>query len=602
MSTLYWKNVSTDQAWENVLNWFTDAAATTQASEVPWTQTGPYNGYNLTLATGETSSPIIDAPQANQVSIGHNFSITGTCDIVNVYFWGDSVYGGTWSGDHFWNYNNIRGGTFSGAHIYSCYVWGGTFSGSYFNNSGSVYGGTFTGAHFSNDASIYGGTFSGDSFINSQFIYGGTFSNAGFLNGYAIFGGTFSGSGFSSPYYNCYYYYGWDGTGYDSLGYNSSGVNSAGRHALFWRKTTSDWGNSWNNVANWFLDSNGAAPATSVPWTQNDAYKDYDLVLGGSENIGAYCVIGDSNNTSVKIGWDGVTGSSWTITGTCYLSGIVSYAKIYDGNICDLGGFDNEGGTIYGGTFQYLTTNYGYIVGGTFQAFSLYNNGNISGGTFTSTNMRNLGDISGGDFYGDGWYNESVISGGNFYGAGASFFNGDTNTIYVNGYDTGLTTGSDNTYWYIDGTLTTLSASGNGFYNGTIWSYGTDTSATTGWDGYNTYWIDGISTTLDSSGSGIYGGSMWSGGSLYGGTTGYCPGNNIYYIDGNATGLDSDGTGWYAAAGIYYTATVPTAWSTLTKTDSDISVVYTGNRVTFSYSGSSFSKVLPQLDPLLTGL
>jgi len=32
---LYWKSVSGDNAWENVLNWFTDAAATTQATSVP---------------------------------------------------------------------------------------------------------------------------------------------------------------------------------------------------------------------------------------------------------------------------------------------------------------------------------------------------------------------------------------------------------------------------------------------------------------------------------------------------------------------------------------------------------------------------------------
>ncbi len=53
VSTLYFKNVSGDSAWENPANWFTDAAATTQAISAPWVQDDQYRDYNLSLSDEE---------------------------------------------------------------------------------------------------------------------------------------------------------------------------------------------------------------------------------------------------------------------------------------------------------------------------------------------------------------------------------------------------------------------------------------------------------------------------------------------------------------------------------------------------------------------
>jgi len=56
MATLYYKDISGDQAWDNVLNWFTDSAATTQAANAPWVSgvDSTYLLYDLANAASET--------------------------------------------------------------------------------------------------------------------------------------------------------------------------------------------------------------------------------------------------------------------------------------------------------------------------------------------------------------------------------------------------------------------------------------------------------------------------------------------------------------------------------------------------------------------
>ena len=203
--TLYFKNVSTDQAWENILNWFTDAAATTQAANAPWVDTvdSTYLAYDLTSATGETSAPILDVAYAG-INIGTG--ATGTADFAGFTNNYGSIYGGTFSGAGFTNSGYIYGGTFSGdGFTNNSNIYGGTFSGDGFTNNssfnGNIYGGTFSGAGFTNSnySNIYGGTFSGAGFTNNYgSIYSGTFSGAGFTNSGYIYGGTFSGDGFTN--------------------------------------------------------------------------------------------------------------------------------------------------------------------------------------------------------------------------------------------------------------------------------------------------------------------------------------------------------------------------------------------------------------------
>ncbi len=200
--TLYFKNIAEDQDWHNGLNWFTDAAATTQAATAPWISDGnggvTYGDYDLTFADGEDTCPFI----FNDIVAG----VTGTCDMGGSYGLGienhASIYGGNFSGDSFFNVNIIYGGNFSGAYFNNLnfsYIYGGNFSGSSFYNEGYIYGGTFSGTGFTNNNAVHGGNFSGSSFYNEGVIYGGTFSGANFYNSSdLLYGGIFSNAiGFS---------------------------------------------------------------------------------------------------------------------------------------------------------------------------------------------------------------------------------------------------------------------------------------------------------------------------------------------------------------------------------------------------------------------
>jgi hypothetical protein len=204
MANLYWQD-SGSEAWEDPLNWWTDAGATIQADNAPWVDgvDATYLDYNLTLALGATNAPTIG------VSIGTD--ATGTCNIASTTNNGN-IYGGTFTGDGFSNQGNI---------------YGGTFSGSGFNNgAGPIYGGTFTGDNFINYSGINGGTFSGSGFNNNGPIYGGTFSGSGVNNNGPIYGGTFGGEVFTGTGYLSYfgiYFIGGSQTPLDS---NGNGYNN----------------------------------------------------------------------------------------------------------------------------------------------------------------------------------------------------------------------------------------------------------------------------------------------------------------------------------------------------------------------------------------
>lgn len=200
MPTLYWKNVSTDSSWSAntagvPINWFTNAAATTPAASVPWTQDDIYKTYDLALATGETAGVNFDS------TIDGSFTITGTCSIPSISING-AIAAGTFSGSDFTNNANISGGSFSGANfINSGYIYGGTFSGTGLtNNAGAyIYSGTFSGANLHNNGGISGGYFSGSGMVNgtgSGYIYSGFYTGSDFANQGGIYGGFFTGSGF----------------------------------------------------------------------------------------------------------------------------------------------------------------------------------------------------------------------------------------------------------------------------------------------------------------------------------------------------------------------------------------------------------------------
>ncbi len=215
MSALYWKNVSGNQAWENPGNWFTDAEASLPAANVPWLDgtDSTYLDYDLTSATGESSSPIMDLADA---SLNFGSGVTGSADFIGLTsdaiinggsftgngFTNNNAFGindGSFTGDGFANatYSCIAGGTFTGAgFINNGEIVGGAYSGyGLVNSNGSISDGTFTGADLINDSLIVGGTLAGSGFVNNAIISGGTFTSPGLVNDGSISGGAFTGSG-----------------------------------------------------------------------------------------------------------------------------------------------------------------------------------------------------------------------------------------------------------------------------------------------------------------------------------------------------------------------------------------------------------------------
>lgn len=127
MSTLYWSDaIAQDGAWENHLNWWTNAAATMQALNAPWLDGTDtiYLAYNLAYATGETDMVTMDV-----LSVGLNFGTgaTGVCNIADIQNNG-TIGGGEFTGNEFNNHGTINAGIFSNPTL---------------NNGGTITGGTY---------------------------------------------------------------------------------------------------------------------------------------------------------------------------------------------------------------------------------------------------------------------------------------------------------------------------------------------------------------------------------------------------------------------------------------------------------------------------
>jgi hypothetical protein len=381
MANIYWTGaVSTE--WGDFSNWSLDDAGLIPVVDAPWVDNEPaYKTYDLTLAIGATTAPVIG------VNIG--FQVTGTCDIDGIAnqstvnggtFTGDgftNLFGdindGTFSGSGFSNFNaTIYGGTFTGSVSNNGNIYGGTFSQDGFNNNGSIYGGTFSGDGFThNIGTIYTGTFTGSGFNNYDYINGGTFSGDGFTNGNSIFNGTFSGDGFTNNGSINDGTFSGDGftnnsainggtfeiTGFTNSGtidYQDITVTSGGTPytgdflGQVWLDgdwvpqpfgtcyyTNASGDGQWGTLSNWnsAADGSGVNP-TDAPWT----------VVDGS-TIGSDLV--DAT------GGAGVTIDSLTIldsvTGTCNIAGVDNSGTINGGTFTG-SGFNNSG-NVNGGTF-----------------------------------------------------------------------------------------------------------------------------------------------------------------------------------------------------------------------------------------------------------
>ncbi len=460
MAFLYFKNTTTTGVWNDVTNWFTDDACTTQAANVPWVAgDSTYLGYDLTRSSASVTA---EDPIYIDADIGDALTITGTCDIGLQGFntinnnSGVTIYGGTWSGNTFVNAGIINGGAFIGDSFLNdvgATIYGGTFSGSSSGNNNVIYGGTFSGNTFQNAGTIYGGTFSGSSFSNNGggTIYGGKFSGASFSNAGVTYGGLFdTTTGLTMP------------------------IGSGGVLFDFTLLSASLFlgGISWSSGP-WYEDYECSVAWTGdVPWTTSTTVA--KNILRGN-NIEVW-----NNPGAVSI--DTAIGQSLTITGTCYITqaydgtyvgDILNNSSIYGGTFAGDFFYNSNYGVIYGGTFSGgdFTNSYGAIYGGTFSGADVTNNYTIYEGTFSGDNFYNdtSGLIFGGTFSGANFYNGEYIYGGTF--SGVNFGNNDTifggiftgnnfinyNTIY-NGTFSG---DSFNNSGSINGGIFT----GNGFYD-----------------------------------------------------------------------------------------------------------------------------------------
>ncbi len=154
MATWYFQD-GANSMWSNLSNWFDqDGGVGNNPTVAPWTDAS-------TAADILVQSSLMTNPPTIDVEIGSSdssWAITGTCDIgaINAY---NTIYDGTYTGDHFWNNGTIDGGTFTG----------GDFSG-----DGTINGGTFTGDTSSDGNNINGGTFTSSSRLVFGNINGGT--------------------------------------------------------------------------------------------------------------------------------------------------------------------------------------------------------------------------------------------------------------------------------------------------------------------------------------------------------------------------------------------------------------------------------------------
>ena len=291
-------------------------------------------------------------------------------------------------------------------------------------------------------------------------------------------------------------------------------------------------GSNWNTAANWFSNAAATTALGGVPWVNSSAFNSYNLAYA----TGVTTTV--NLNTSL-----GVSGNSWSNTGTCSLNFSMANnsVSIYSGNFSGTlsSGYGNlYGGTfsgpiasgvgyIYGGTFSNTVSWGGYIEGGTFTnsvtsggwvhngtfsgavttnyhitngtfsgpvTTSTY--GNISGGTFSNT-VTNNGSISGGSFSA-AVTSTSVISGGTF-----------TNSVSVSGSSGTIKGGTYNSAVSLTDSLATIEG---GTFTNTL-SIGSDSQIIIGRSGdTGTISATGWSTWTGTASSDVTASGNWSNG------------------------------------------------------------------------------------------
>jgi len=433
--TLYWKYVAgSDNDWNNVLNWFTDAAATVQADYVPWI-TNHYTGYDLALATGVIGSPTIMLNSGE--SIGDGFAITGSCgfDIKQR----GTIYAGTYVGFVYVDFSGvIQGGSYYRVDVYNCgvfnngtvgfggfgaiYVWDGGDGG------GIVTGGTFNGSFYVGGATntVSGGLLAGSVNLTNAVVTGvvctGTISGTGSIDGDVseatitpsdlLYVNGYNGSGFDVNGHPATWPLGYDVNGYDVNGYDVNGFDVNGYNQY-----------GYNSLG--FNESGEFSQDLQNPYTGWDAGT-------SAYYLGGYLCHGLDQNGN---GWNTDTSSYWFV------------------------GWDS-GATYY---WNYST-----------QTYQVY------------------GSDSELNYY---WNWSTYLVGGSDSGL---IYCWDGDSYQVSGSDSGLNYYFDGYYFYLRGVQTVLDANGTGYDSGIYYEAGVETawSSLTKSGEDVTATIDGTSITL----------------------------------------------------------------------------------------------------------
>ena len=205
---------------------------------------------------------------------------------------------------------------------------------------------------------------------------------------------------------------------------------------------------------------------------------------------------------------------------------------------------------------------------------------------FSGVTISYLGGYSG-TAVGGGW-----VDNGNFrtgLDSSGTGFSVETGTIWSNGSNTYQDRGWDGTYYYLSGVLQSGIDSGG-----------------TGFDNFGAFYYLGTSTGCTVNQPFLASGYVWAAGTPPTPYTGSFAGTNWIINGVTIQGLNYNGYGYNSSSGIYYESGTPTAWRTpapLNKSDEDIVLtVYNGNRVGLRYGENNFSKVIPQLDLMGTGM
>lgn len=393
MATWYFQD-GANSMWSNLSNWFDqDGGVGNNPTVAPWTDAS-------TAADILVQSSLMTNPPTIDVEIGSSdssWAITGTCDIgaINAY---NTIYDGTYTGDHFWNNGTIDGGTFTG----------GDFSG-----DGTINGGTFTGDTSSDGNNINGGTFTSSSRLVFGNINGGTWDvttlyaygsdcSINYLPSTTTV--TFGSNSINVP--TCYatvilnpQYNGFDMSGeFFGLVTFTSGISGTLRGTyhqdLDMSYLPSDQPFNFQLSGTFLGRVISAAVGSSLSGIfYGDVSAQVQTYGGNPTGVGFYGTFYGNISELGQSSWGGATvyGNVYSYCGLCYSDTIGSNDSIFYGDVQMRGG----GGPYFGQNYIGSGTYYGsvstdetcWIAGGTFY-------GSVASGTY----------IYGGDFYGSvGW-------------------------------------------------------------------------------------------------------------------------------------------------------------------------------------------------------